>query len=278
MKQFLIYIFLLLFLVLLFIPICFLLAGMLIGKDEAVSIFMPILNGEGQTAIFLFPQYPTFNAITNLLFKTTNFYRAFWNSCSIVVPIAVLQILVAAPAAWSFSQFHFRYKSMLYFMYLFFMILPFITTMLPNYLIMQRLNILDSYLSIILPATFSTLPVFIMERFFAKIPTHLIDEVKCIGANDWTIFWHIGIPLGFPGILASAIFSFSKYWNDVEAPMLFLNTQSKWPSSLWLADVSVGLFSETMTACIVNSALPLLIYIYGLRQLKRIGDVINGQE
>ena len=91
----------------------------------------------------------------------------FWNSVKITAGVLIGQLLVGIPAAWGFAKYDFPLKKFLFFLYLVLMMMPFQVTMLPSYLTLDRMRLIDTQWSVILPAVFSTVPVFIMYRFFA---------------------------------------------------------------------------------------------------------------
>ena len=110
--------------------------------------------------------------------------------------------------------------------------------MLSNYLVLDQMRLLDTMAGIILPAVFSTFPVFLMYRFFQGLPEAIMDSARIDGAGELRIFFRIGIPLGSPGMISALVLGFLEYWNLIEQPMAFLKTKEKWPLSLYLPNIS----------------------------------------
>lgn len=101
---------------------------------------------------------------------TPQFFTMFWNTCAIVFPQVLGQVLVGAPAAWAFSRLRFRGRRALFTLYIVLMLMPFQVTMVSGYLVADAMGIMDTFWAIILPGVFSTFPVFIMAKGFDAVP------------------------------------------------------------------------------------------------------------
>ena len=101
-----------------------------------------------------------------LLLDSPEFFVMFWNSVKLTAAILAGQLLVGTPAAWGFARYQFPGKKILFTIYIALMMMPFQVMMLSNYLVLDQMRLLDTMAGIILPAVFSTFPVFLMYRFF----------------------------------------------------------------------------------------------------------------
>ena len=225
-------------------------------------------NGEKQAILPLLPTYPTLAPIAELLLDTPSFFVMFWNSCKITFPQVVGQLLVGAPAAWAFSRFRFRGKELLFGIYILLMLMPFQVTMVPNYLLLDKLGAMDTRWAIILPAAFSTFPIFIMRKGFDAVPLPLLEAAKIDGASYLQIFVKVGIPLGVPGILSAMVLGFLEGWNMLEQPMLFLENPSLLPLSLYLPQISADNLSLGMVASFIFLLPTMLIFLFGQKYLE----------
>lgn len=251
-------------------PIAMVAGGSFMGGAELGEKLGPVLqNTPGYAAWNLIPQYPTAAPAVELMLDTPQFFVMFWNSFRLTVGILLGQLLVGVPAAWGFSQFQFRGKGFLFLLYVALMLMPFQVTMVSNYLVLNQFSLLNSHWGIILPAVFSTFPVFIMYRFFQGIPRELLQSAQLDGANSLQILWYIGIPLGGGGIMSAMVLSFLEYWNMVEQPLAFLKDQSLWPLSLYLP----GIVKEKPALAFAASAFtlipPLLVFLFGQKYLEQ---------
>lgn len=211
------------------------------------------------------------NIFLELLFDAPEFFVMFWNSCRQVFPLVIVQTLVAMPAAWAFAVYRFRGRNALFFFYMLLMVMPFQVLMVPDYLVLSKLRLLDTHFSIILPGIFSAFPVFIMQKFFRAIPREVIDAARMDGAGELQLFLFLGIPLGMPGILSSFCLNFMEYWNAIEAPMTFLKTKSKLPASLFLTEITGEEMGKALAASVIMAIPSVLIFLWGREALKE-GD------
>ncbi len=258
------------------LPLWFIITGSFMGAGEFQSNFQPVLdNTTGKVSWPLLPVYPTLRSYVELLLDSPKFFVVFWNSCKQVFPALLGQVVIAVPAAWSFARFKFRWKKVLFTLYIILMVMPYQVTMVSTYLVLDRLNILDSHLSIILPAAFSTFPVFIMFKFFKSIPESLIEAARIDGAGEWRIFWNIGIPIGSVGILSALILDFLELWNAMEQPLNFLKTKSLWPLTLYLPGISTDKAGITLVASVIMLSPALLLFLYGQKYLEQ-GIMVSG--
>ena len=250
-------------------PLVMLIGGSFMGGDEIVEKIGPVLSGQGGRAeFFLFPEYPTLQGFAELLLDSPEFFAMFWNTCRIVFPILVGQLLVAAPAAWGFAKYRFRGKKALFTLYIALMLMPFQVTMVSNYLVLSGLNLLDTRLAVILPAIFSTFPVFIIYRFFQGVPDALLEAASLDGASPWQTFFYIGLPMGAPGIVSALLLSFLEYWNVLEQPLTFLKDKSLWPLSLYLPNIVSEKAAVSLAASLIMLIPPLLVFLMGQKYLE----------
>lgn len=254
---------------LVWVPLWLLLSGSLMGAEELAQSLGPVLSGREGAAVWpLLPMYPTLKPFIELLLDTPEFFVMFWNSCRQVFPLVAGQILIGAPAAWAFARFEFRGKKMLYALYIALMLMPFQVTMVSSYLVLDRLGLMNTVWAIILPGAVSTFPVFLMVRFFTAIPSALTEAAALDGAGPLRIFWHIGLPLGAPGILSAVVLGFLEYWNALEQPLTFLKDQSLWPLSLYLPTVTADNAGASLAASVIMLLPALLIFLFGQKYLE----------
>ena len=175
---------------------------------------------------------------------------------------------MGAPAAWALSRLKFRGRGAVRGLYLILMLLPFQVTMVPAYLTINHLGLMDTVWAVILPGAFSTFPVFVMQRGFDAVPLPLLEAAAIDGATPWQQFARIGLPVGLPGILAALTMSFLDAWNALEQPMTFLKTKSLWSLSLYLTDTTRDL-ALTMAASLFALLPAVLIFAFGQKYLEQ---------
>ena len=251
-------------------PVFFLAAGSLMGAGELKELLQPVLTGgEGFASWKLIPRYPTLRSYVELLLDSPEFFVMFWNSVKLTGGILVGQLLVGVPAAWGFARFSFPGKKLLFIIYIALMMMPFQVMMLSNYLVLDSLGLLDTLTGIILPAVFSTFPVFIMYRFFEGIPEALMEAARLDGAGELRLFIRVGLPLGSPGIISAMVLGFLEYWNLIEQPMAFLKTKSLWPLSLFLPNINMEKAGLAFAASAVVLLPAVLVFLAGQDYLEQ---------
>ena len=152
------------------------------------------------------------------------FGRAYWNSFYIAAIVVIFQLLTATMAGYSFAKLKFRGHGVIFVLFLATMMVPSQVTMIPLFLIMKKIGLLGSHMSLILPAAlFNAFGVFLMRQFIAGLPDELEEAAIIDGASVPQIFFRIIIPLVKPSMAAFGIFVFLGQWNSFMYPLIFLN-------------------------------------------------------
>ena len=236
-------------------PILFLLAGSFMGQGEIAENLKQIFAGaKGFASWSLIPKEPALRSYVELTMDTPDFFVMFWNSVKITGGILLGQILFGIPAAWGFARYRFRGRKGLFFLYIVMMMMPFQVLMLPEYLMIEKMQLLDTLGAVILPGMFQTLPVFIICQFFKEIPEELLVAARIDGAGEVSIFLRVGLPLGKAGIISALVLEFLECYNMLEQPMTFLKTKALWPLSLFQPQIT----AETAGAAFAASVFAML--------------------
>ena len=179
------------------------------------------------------------------------------------------QMLFGMPAAWGLARYSFRGRKTVYRLFILVMMMPFQVTMLSQYLVLNRLGMLDRPQAVVLPGIFATFSVFIMYRFFRGIPENVMEAARMDGAGEFQIFLRIGIPLGSPGILSALVFSFLDCFSMLEQPMTFLKTKSLWPLSLFLPEITSRNAGFSLCASLVTILPAMFVFLAGQDYLEQ---------
>lgn len=246
-------------------PVLFVVTGSVMGSEDLEQCLAPVFNlGHGFVTWKLIPTYPTLEHYKALLLQTPAFFVLFWNSVKMVFLILLGQMVVGVPAAWAFAVYEVRGKNVLFTLYVVLMLLPFQVTMLSSYLALKRVGILYTQWAVILPAVFSTFPIFLTYGGFRAIPKPILEAARIDGAGEWYLFTHIGLKLGKSGILSALVLGFLDYWNMIEQPLTFLEDKALWPLSLYLPQISWTQAGESFAASVIM-LLPA-IFVFGIGQ------------
>lgn len=251
-------------------PVLFLLVGTFMGNYEIYTCIAPALGkGDGLAIWHLLPQYPTLQNVVELLFDSPEYFQMFWNSIFYTGAILAGQMLFGMPAAWGLARYSFRGRKTVYRLFILVMMMPFQVTMLSQYLVLNRLGMLDRPQAVVLPGIFATFSVFIMYRFFRGIPENVMEAARMDGAGEFQIFLRIGIPLGSPGILSALVFSFLDCFSMLEQPMTFLKTKSLWPLSLFLPEITSRNAGFSLCASLVTILPAMFVFLAGQDYLEQ---------
>jgi multiple sugar transport system permease protein len=219
------------------------------------------------TAIRLIPESVTLSQYGEVLLKRPKFLLHFWNSVKLTLPAIIGQAVIGTLAGFAFAKLAFPGRDRLFFVYLLTMLMPFQITLVPNYLVADKLGLLNSYGAIVLPGIFASFGVFLMRQFMAGIPDAYLEAAKIDGAGHLRSFLHIVLPLAKPGVAALFLLSFVDNWNMVEQPLLFLTEQTRQPLSVYLANIAEGARGVAFAASVLYMTPMVLIFLYGEEHL-----------
>lgn len=231
--------------------------------EETMAAAIP----KDSVSIRFIPELVTLKPFADILLFKPKFMNLFWNSVFLTVPILLGQTVVGTLAAYAFARLTFPGRDQLFFIYLLTMLMPFQVTLVPNYLIADRLGLLNSYGAIIWPGVFGAFGVFLMRQFMDSIPAAYMEAAKMDGAGHFRVFIHIAIPLVKPGMTALMLLVFADNWNMVEQPLLLLAEPSNQPLSVYLARITEGERGDAFAASVLYMVPMVLLFLYGEEQL-----------
>jgi len=209
------------------------------------------------------PDRVSIDQYLSVLFWSPEYNLKFLNSLILVVPIVVLQVGVASFAAYSFTRYRSKLKNALFFFYIVLMLMPYQVTIVPNFIVAERLGILGSRSAVILPGIFAPFSVFLLTKFMRRIPSVLIEASKLDGASEWQTFTKVCLPQCRSALYSIAILVFIDYWNMVELPLVLLDDTEAQPLSVFLSTINAGEAGIAFAAAAVYMIPPLLLFLHG---------------
>ncbi|WP_339322444.1 carbohydrate ABC transporter permease [Paenibacillus sp. FSL W8-0194] len=210
----------------------------------------------------LIPDKVSFAQYGKLFIDNPKYLTMFWNSVFMVVPIIAGQTIVGALAAYAFSKLKFRGRDSMFLVYVMTMLMPFQVTLVPNYIMVDKLGMLNSTNAIIVPGIFAAFGVFMLRQFMLDIPYAYIEAAKIDGAGHLRIFMTMIIPMIKPGLAALVILLFVDYWNMVEQPLIFLDDPFKQPLSVFLSRIKDSDRGIAFAASMLYMAPMVLLFLY----------------
>ena len=220
----------------------------------------------------------TLENYTNVFHKIP-LWKYFANSLFVAVVTTFGQIFISALAGYSFAQFKFKCRDIIFFIFLITMLVPPQVNIVPLFFLMRQLHWINTYQSLIIPGLFGGFGVFYMRQYFLGFSKELIDSAKIDGCNSFVAFVKIALPLAIPAIATLAIFTFVTTWNSFMWPLIVTNSESMRTLPVGLA-IFKGSFRELtlwgdLLACSVICTLPvILVFLAGKKYL--INDIMAG--
>lgn len=199
------------------------------------------------------------------------FGRAYWNSFYITIIVVVCQLFTGSMAAYAFAKLRFKGSEALFLLFLATMMIPKQVTMIPLYLIMDKLDWLNTHLPLIIPgALFNAFAVFLLRQFIRGIPKELEEAAVMDGASIPRIYWSVILPLIKPALAAMTIFIFMGTYNNFMDALIYLSTPEKFTVPLLLNNFK-GLYVTNwsyMMAGATISVIPIiLVYLFAQRYI-----------
>lgn len=207
------------------------------------------------------PESPTLDNYDRLLSRL-DFPRFFLNSAIVATAVTAGNLVFAPMLGWALAKLQFRGKRLLLLLVLGTLMLPASATLIPLYILMSSLGLVNTYLGLILPFLAGPLGVFLTRQFFAGLPTELLEAARIDGAGEFTIFWRIGMPLATPVLATLGILTFLGSWNGFLYPLVMAQEPEMYTLPVALATFATGQFQADHGMLMAGSVIlviPVLI-------------------
>ena len=201
-----------------------------------------------------------------------SFGRYYFNSLFVAAWVTFLTCFTSALAAYAFSRLRWRGRDAVFLLYLATLMVPGVVTMIPNFAMMVKLHLLDTYAGLIVPAAFSAFGVFLLRQFMLTIPTSLDEAASIDGASKWQIFWDVILPLARPGLITLAILAFLGNYGALFWPLVVIKSQHlrTLPTGMLYFDTMYGRQTNLIMAGSVMATIPpLILFVIGQKFLVR---------
>ena len=231
-----------------------LLAGLLLA---GIVFLVPVVLTV--TGSFLIDRNVSVAGYRELFLNCFPFYRMFWNSVLYAVSVTVGSILISVPAAYAFKFASFPGKRVLYVLYMVLMMMPLQVMLLPNYIGLRDLKLLNTPYAIILPLLFSPLSVVILHQYMRECDVQVVEAARLETNSCVKIIWHCIVPQIRVCIFAVALLVFAETWNLVEQPLLYLN-EDKWRNLSLLFSEAERYEAEVLLPAAVLFMVPVLLW------------------
>ena len=255
------YLFLALLCVMMAVPMVFAVTSSLKPLDELFK-FPPTL----------FARNPTFDNFSDLFVTMSQSYVPFsryvFNTVFVTFAGTAGEVIIASMAAYVLAKYSFPGGRIFFNIVVTALMFTGYVTAIPNYLIMTKLHIVDTYWALILPAFAAPIGLFLMKQYMEGIPDSIIEAAKIDGANEWTTFIKLVMPNAKPAWLTIIIFSVQSLWNNNASNLIY--TENLKPVTYALQQIQLGGIvrtGQTASVTVIIMLLPVLIFIFAQSQV-----------
>ena len=209
------------------------------------------------------PGEPQWNNYAKIWTGPHSMVHYFLNSGFVVALRIIGEVILCSLAGYAFGRLRFRGRNALFLVFLASSIVPAQLLLVPRFMFFRQLGLYDSLWALILPGLASVFGIFLMRQHFASAPAELGEAARIDGANEFTIFLRIYVPLAVPIITAFAILVFDSAWNDYETPLVMISSNENYTVPLGLTTFisDSGTISAALSmAGSVSSVIPILVF------------------
>jgi len=209
------------------------------------------------------------------------FLRFFWNSLKVALLVTGAQLITCSMAGFAFGRLQFKGRDFLFGLFLASLMVPATVTLIPSFILIRELNLMDTHWALILPGITSAFGVFLLRQHFMSLPQELIDAAKIDGAGYFRIYWQILLPLTGPALSALGIFTFLGAWNNFVGPLLFLRSWENYTFPIAIATLrgymGSGNQSEVLAGIMISIFPILVVFLFAQRWIVQ-GAAITGMK
>lgn len=206
------YAFLIIVVIVMLVPLAWMFSASLKTADTVFSTTIDWIPDDPQWGNYL------------MIWKKIPFALFTFNSAKLTVIITIIQLITSSFAAYGFAKCKFRGRDFLFLCYVATIAIPWQVYMLPQYIMMQKMQLVNTHLSIILLQSFTAFGVFLLRQFYLSIPDELLEAARIDGLSEYGIYARIILPLSKPSMATLTIFSFVTVWNDFMGPMIYFDS------------------------------------------------------
>lgn len=239
-----------------------LVAGALLALGPMLWMLSASVMPTGEASAYpprFFPSSITFEHYGEL-FTRLNLGRYLFNSAFIALMVTGISLVINSMAGYAFAKLRFRGRDRTFRLLSLGLVLPVQVAMLPLFLLMKNLHLINTYWGVIIPGMSSIFGIFLIRQYALSIPDDMLDAARIDGASELRIYWEVVVPGILPILATLAIWTFLATWNDFMWPLIVLSDESHYTLPVALANLSGEHVQDTelMMAGSVLTVLPVL--------------------
>jgi len=247
------------------LPLVWMIAASLMPAGEA-SAYPPRL----------LPSAPTLQHYRELWLRL-DVARAFANSLGLALAITAVSLFLNSMAGYAFAKLSFRGRDRIFRGLLTALVIPAQVGMLPLFLLLHEMGLIDTYAAVVIPGLASVFGIFLVRQYALSIPDSLLDAARVDGASELRVYWSIALPILRPVLVTLAIFTFLGAWNDFLWPLIVLADSDKYTLPVALANLlgEHAQDTELMMAGAVLTVVPTIL-VFLVLQRHYVSGIVSG--
>jgi multiple sugar transport system permease protein len=239
----------------------------------AIIVLIPLLitissSFKGESALFEFPfkflpESPTGANFAQLLDK---FPMYTFNSARLTLTIVIVQLITASTGAYVFSKLKWKGRDVIFTLYLASMMIPSQAVMIPQFIIIRKINLYDTHAALVLLGAFTAFGTFLIRQFMLSIPDTYCEAARIDGAKEWTIFLKLIMPMSKSVLVTQIIFSFRFFWNDFFTPLIYITSDDLKTLPLGMTDFvreQYVYWGPQLAAALISIIPVLIVFLFG---------------
>lgn len=203
------------------------------------------------------------------VFQQVPMWHFIGNSFLITGLIVIAQIIACTMSGYAFAMVRFRGRGLTFAMILATMMVPLQSTIIPVFLIINYLGLVDNQFGLVLPAAASAFGTFLMRQYFLQMPLEIGEAARVDGASHWQVFLRIYAPMAFPPMATLGVLTFASYWNEFYRPLIFLQSNDKFTLPVGLVSLQgnfgTGSISIVLAGVVIALIPSVVVFLFAQR-------------
>lgn len=205
------------------------------------------------------------------VFRVFPFGKFMFNSLKIAIVVVIANLFISTMAGYAFSRIPFKGKDVVFMIILSGMMIPSQAKLVPTYLVMSKIGLVGTHMSLILPAIISPMNIFFVRQYMMTIPDSYEEAAYIDGAGRFQIYLKIFVPMSKSVIVMTCLLSFLASWNDFINPLIFLSKYDRMTLPLGLKTLAgamgTGSISVILAGVTLSLVIPTILYLLGQKQI-----------
>lgn len=207
------------------------------------------------------------------IFEAFDFLQFFWNSTKIAFLIVFIGIIFTTMASFAIAKLEFKGKNFIFLYIISGLLIPFQSYAIAQFLVMNKLSLIDTHLALVLPYLANPFGVFLITQNMKGIPDSYIDAAIIDGCSKLRVYWNVVVPMCIPTIIVVCFMKFIEQWNNFFAPLIYINSAEKFTLTMGMQSLkgfrSAGSLAYILAGVMISLIVPVVVYGFGQKFLTK---------